>query len=71
MSKPVTLDPADEQRMRQYADEANENHRAAMDAEASALQYARAAGDALRQAKQCLGHGGWVYVVEGELQGVR
>lgn len=59
MSKPVTLDPSVKQQMRQYAVEANENHRAAMDAEASALKYARAAGDALRQAKQCIGHGGW------------
>ena len=60
MSKPVTLDPTVEQQMRQYADEANENHRAAMDAEASALQYARAAGDALRQAKQLVPYGGWL-----------
>ena len=69
MSKPVTFDPTDEQRRRQYADEANENHRAAMDAEASALQYARAAGDALTSQTACTL---WrlAGVVRRELQGV-
>ena len=51
-------------RLREYAEQANENHRAVMEADASALQHARAAGEALLQAKRIGGHGKWLTWLE-------
>lgn len=48
---------------------ANEEHRAAQAAAASALEHARNAGEALNEAKAAVGHGAWGAWVEEHFEG--